>query len=95
VLVTEIYAAREAPPADGFSSRQLVDAIQHAHADVQPVAGINQAVEMLLNNLKRGDVLLVLSAGDADQVSGLLLKSLGRKDRPFAGPSGSRSKGNV
>ena len=92
VLVTEIYAARETPPADGFSSRQLVDAIQRVHAHVLPVAKPNQAVEMLLGSLRRGDVLLVLSAGDADQISGLLLKSLGRRDQSFVGPSGSRSE---
>ncbi len=65
VLVTEIYAARESNPA--ITGSQIVEKMTHAHAYFVP--GISQATEKLLQILVPGDVLLVLSAGDADQIS--------------------------
>lgn len=73
VLVTEIYAARE-PAVDGFSARQIVAAM--IHPDVHFVPDLPRATTFLLGRLKSGDVLLVLSAGDADQISVQVLKAL-------------------
>ena len=92
VIVTEVYAARENPPEDGFSSRQIVEAIRHP--DVRLATGLSQAVEILIELLQPGDVVLVMSAGDADQVSGQLLDRLGRTGGAGSEPSGSRSKEN-
>jgi UDP-N-acetylmuramate--alanine ligase len=77
VLVTEIYAAREAPPEDGFSAKRLVAAM--SRQDVYFVPTLSQATGYLLDNLRLGDVLLVLSAGDADQVSTEVLSSLSNR----------------
>jgi UDP-N-acetylmuramate-alanine ligase len=37
---------------------------------------LEDTTEYLLNHLRPGDVLLVLSAGDADQISAEILKKL-------------------
>jgi len=72
--VTEIYASREAAPADGFSARQVVNAMAHVRKHFIP--DLAQVTDHLLGHLKAGDVLLVLSAGDADQISTQVLAAL-------------------
>ena len=74
VVVTEIYAAREQAPADGFSSRQVLAAMDRN--GIHYASDLGQASEYLLSQLHRGDVLLVMSAGDADQVSTRVLAGL-------------------
>ncbi len=74
VLVTEVFASREQPPADGFSARQVVTAIEHP--DVHFVPDLLRAAAFLLERLQSGDVLLVFSAGDADQISAQVLNAL-------------------
>jgi UDP-N-acetylmuramate--alanine ligase len=74
VLVTEIYAAREASPKDGFGGQQAAQALQHP--DVRFTPGLADAQRALLDHLQPGDVLLVFSAGDADQLSGQVLAAL-------------------
>jgi UDP-N-acetylmuramate--alanine ligase len=67
VVVTEIYAAREKQPDDGFSSRQVVAAM--SHPDVRYISDFSQTATFLVDRMEPGDVLIVLSAGDADQIS--------------------------
>ncbi len=74
VVVTEIYAAREAPPEDGFSSQQVVAAMKYPQAEF--ISDFSQVTTYLVDVLSPGDVLLVLSAGDADQVSTSVLTQL-------------------
>lgn len=71
VVITEIYAAREAFPADGFSSRQVVEAMStHSGGkDVYFASSLAAARDHLLAHVQSGDVVLVLSAGDADRIS--------------------------
>jgi UDP-N-acetylmuramate dehydrogenase len=83
VLVTEIYAAREAPPSLAFSASQVADAIrQHAAKregkpkSVHFAASLPAAGELLRTQVRPGDVVLVLSAGDADVLSKELLAGL-------------------
>jgi UDP-N-acetylmuramate--alanine ligase len=71
VIVTEIYAARE--PKQAYSSKRIADALPHA---AHFIADIEDASNFLLNKLKPGDVLLVLSAGDADRISTNVLAHL-------------------
>jgi len=71
-LVTEVYAARE--PVEAFSSAELV-----ARMTARPAfycKTIDDAVATLKSNLTSGDVLLVLSAGDADQICKRILQYL-------------------
>jgi UDP-N-acetylmuramate--alanine ligase len=70
VLVTEIYASREAK--QDFSSAEVVSSMPHPSARYS--GSIQETTEYLLKNLRSGDVLLVLSAGDADQISADVLK---------------------
>ena len=71
VIVTEIYPARE--PKQNFSSKQVVDSMLHpAHF----IPGLPDVSNYLVSNLRPGDVLLVLSAGDANQVSTQVLNQL-------------------
>jgi UDP-N-acetylmuramate--alanine ligase len=74
VLVTEIYAAREEAPKDGFGGEQAARALHHPDARFTP--RLEDAKGELLANLRPGDVLLVFSAGDADQLSGEVLAAL-------------------
>lgn len=72
VIVSEVYAARE--PQQGFSAEKLVKAMHHRA--VRFVATLPEISNTLVTNLKPGDVLIVLSAGDADQVSAEVLARL-------------------
>ena len=69
VLVTEVYAARE--PKKDFSASEVVSMMDHL--DAKFIAEIPDVAETLKNILLPGDVLLVLSAGDADQINEIVL----------------------
>jgi UDP-N-acetylmuramate--alanine ligase len=89
VLVTEIYAAREAPPADEFSARQVV--AQMHHPDAVFVGSLQAAGDTLEERLQAGDVVLVLSAGDADQINVRLAATL--EQRKVMADAGRADKG--
>ena len=72
VIVTEVYAARD--PKQDFTSAEIVSAMPHLSARYRQT--LEETTKYLLENLKPGDVVLVLSAGDADQVSTDVLKGL-------------------
>jgi UDP-N-acetylmuramate--alanine ligase len=72
VIVTEVYQARE--PQQDFSAEQVVKAM--SHPAVQFIAELPQVTSYLISHLSPGDVLLVLSAGDADQVSAQVLSHM-------------------
>jgi UDP-N-acetylmuramate--alanine ligase len=73
VLITEVFPAREADPGD-FSARQVIQAMDHP--DVQFAPDLAAAGNYLVEHLRPGSVLLVLSAGDADQISGFVLETI-------------------
>ncbi len=72
VLVTEIYASREAKRE--FSSAEVVSAMPHSSARYS--GSLDATADYLLKHLRAGDVLLVLSAGDANQISAKILEKL-------------------
>lgn len=72
VIVTEIYASREVD--NGFSAARVVAAMPHPAVYFAPTHP--DAVKYLLADLRAGDVVLVLSAGDADQISQQVLDRL-------------------
>jgi UDP-N-acetylmuramate--alanine ligase len=72
VIVTEIYAARES--GHPFSSREIVTKM--THPDARFVETLELAQYLLLKELQPGDVLLVLSAGDADRISAGVFNAL-------------------
>jgi UDP-N-acetylmuramate--alanine ligase len=82
VLVTDIYAARESLPADGFSSGQVARAIAtRASGEVFYLPGLTHVQEFLFERLAPGDVLLVLSAGDADSISSAVVDHFQRRSQ--------------
>ncbi|GAB4417596.1 MAG: UDP-N-acetylmuramate--L-alanine ligase [Anaerolineales bacterium] len=75
VIVSEVYASRE--PKQEFSSAEVVSAMPHPSA--RYIAELSDISEYLLEHLKPGDVLLVLSAGDANRICrDVLFKLKGR-----------------
>jgi UDP-N-acetylmuramate--alanine ligase len=79
VLVTEVFASRESNQ-DNFSAREVVSAMRHPDAHFIPA--LVQTGEYLLERLGPGDVVLVLSAGDAEQISEQVLSGLKSGKRP-------------
>jgi UDP-N-acetylmuramate--alanine ligase len=76
VIVTEIYTARESK--QDFSSRQVVKAMPiTAHF----IANLPEVRDYLIKNLKSGDVVLVLSAGNADKISMEVINKLKEKSK--------------
>jgi UDP-N-acetylmuramate--alanine ligase len=76
VIVTEIYRSRE--PAQDYSSREVVKKMKHS--SVIFIAELFDVIDYLIKNLKAGDVLIVFSAGDADQVSTQVLDQLRKRE---------------
>ncbi|MCD4672569.1 MAG: UDP-N-acetylmuramate--L-alanine ligase [Anaerolineaceae bacterium] len=77
VIITEIYAAREKDT--GFSSQQIVEKMPAGSTSYAPT--LENAAEQLLQKLLPGDVLLVLSAGDAIHISETVFSALQEKER--------------
>ena len=72
VIVSEVYASRE--PKQDFTSAEIVSAMPHASA--RYIGTLKEISHYLIKQLHPGDVLLVLSAGDADQISADVLTGL-------------------
>ena len=76
LLVLPIYAASE-KKIEGVTGRLLCEGIQaHGHKEVICADGMPEAVKFLKNNLKSGDILLTLGAGDVWKVGEKVLKRL-------------------
>lgn len=73
VLITEIYRSREAVDPN-FSSVQIATALQRESAHYAP--NLDAAVAYLKTHMQAGDVVLVLSAGDATKINANLLADL-------------------
>ena len=72
VIVSEVYASRE--PKQDFSAQKVVKAMVRDSAHFIPT--LAEISTYLISQLKPGDVLIVMSAGDADQVSAQVLAQL-------------------
>lgn len=73
VLVTEIYRSRE--PLDiTFSSNQVVEVMQHHRAEY--AGSLENTADIFLAEAQPGDVVIVLSAGDATWISEHILDEL-------------------
>jgi len=71
VIVTKVFPAREPIPID-FSAQEIVDAMEHPTARFLPE--LEDVTEFLVNSLVPGDILIVLTAGNAIQISAQLAK---------------------
>lgn len=72
VIVTEIYRSRE--PEQPYSAISVARAIHHPAVRFIPT--LDGVIEHLAEELRPGDVVLVLSAGDADRVTAELAERL-------------------
>ena len=72
VIVSEVYASRE--PKQAFTSAEIVSAMPHASA--RYINTLKEISHYLIKHLQPGDVLLVFSAGDANQISTDVLAGL-------------------
>jgi UDP-N-acetylmuramate--alanine ligase len=79
VLVLKIYAARETDP--GYSAEEIASTLPSAKASYAP--DFDLAAEHLLANLVPGDIAIVFSAGDATQLSQLVLDKLRNRETGF------------
>ena len=76
VIISEVFASREAyGEISGAVIAKMIN-----HPDVKFIASIPEITTYLTNQLVPNDVLIVLSAGDADQINQNLSIALFRKD---------------
>ncbi|MEB2332951.1 MAG: UDP-N-acetylmuramate--L-alanine ligase [Anaerolineaceae bacterium] len=75
VIVTEVYASRE--PQQDFTSAEIVSGMSHRSARF--IAMLDDVTTYLLENLRHGDILVVLSAGDANKICVDVLKGLNER----------------
>jgi UDP-N-acetylmuramate--alanine ligase len=73
VLITEVYAARE--ENDGFSAAQFLPHLPKGNGVF--AATLQQAEDYLFEHLQPGDVMIMLSAGDANQIIPHLMERIG------------------
>lgn len=76
VIVTEIYRSRE--PAQDYSSLEVVKKMKQS--SVKFIAALSEVIDYLIKSLQAGDVLIVFSAGDANQVSTQVLGQLRKRE---------------
>ena len=80
LVVLPIYAASE-KEIEGITGQLLCEGIQaHGHREVVYAAEMNRAVAYLKQNLKSGDILLTLGAGDVWKVGEMVLRELDKKN---------------
>ena len=76
LVLTDVYAASEAP-IPGATSDALADAVgQLSTMPVRRVATLDEAVKVVSRDSRRGDVVLTLGAGSIGQVPGRLLDAI-------------------
>lgn len=77
LIVTDIYAARETRESNSFGAEKIASAIKIAPQNrgliVEYIPDLQQVIKYLKKELVAGDVLLILSAGDANQISDALV----------------------
>ncbi|HEY3961467.1 MAG TPA: cyanophycin synthetase [Gaiellaceae bacterium] len=71
IAVTDVYPAREAP-IDGVTGKLVVDELSDLGVLAAWEPTVEQGVEHVRRAARRGDVVLVIGAGDVDRAVGLL-----------------------
>ncbi len=75
-IVTDIYPSRE-EPMPGVDATLIVDAARrNGHAGVELIGDMDSVPKRLAPDLKRGDVVLILGAGNINRIAAPLLKAL-------------------
>ncbi len=74
VIITDIFAARES--FSGFGIDDVMQRVRAHHSSVHHTAANDDTAAFLSANLKSGDVVITLSAGDANQAAPMALEML-------------------
>ena len=72
LIITDIYAARES--FSDFGIEDVMRAVQHP--SVHHLSGNEDVADYLVEHLKKGDVVVTLSAGDANKAAPMALERL-------------------
>jgi UDP-N-acetylmuramate--alanine ligase len=75
VVVTDVYAAGE-PPVPGVTGALVADAARRAGAETRYVAAAGELPALLLDEVRPGDLVLTLGAGDVTEAGPVLLRLL-------------------
>ena len=80
VLVTDVYSVRE-QPAPGLDAPQMATRIaETGHPDARYSGDLEATARLLAEEVRAGDAVLILSAGDAPRVGTLLLDALHQRE---------------
>ncbi len=78
LIITDIYAARES--YTGFGIEDVMEKAKENHPSVHHTSTNKDTAALLAANLKKGDVVITLSAGDANQAAPMALEMLKNAD---------------
>ena len=88
LMVTDIYAASE-DPIEGVTAEALIEAVnRYGHKDARYVGSVEDATQALLEEVREGDMVITLGAGNvyrAGEQLVELLKERGGKDEEAIG----------
>lgn len=85
LLLTDVYAAGEAP-IEGIDSAHLAQAIRaHGHRDVTHVPSVERLAEVLAARSVPGDIVITMGAGNITRVGGDLLSLLEEQEEGVRG----------
>ncbi len=79
LVLTDVYAAGEAPRPRVTSERLAEEIQEHGHRDVSAAGPLERAVTRVLERVEPGDVVLTLGAGSVGQAARQVLHELGRR----------------
>jgi UDP-N-acetylmuramate--alanine ligase len=77
VIVVDIFPAREIDDGS-VHSRDIVARMEHL--DARYIDALDTAVDFLVGQLRPGDVLLTLGAGDGYQVGEMVIEKIGSRE---------------
>ena len=80
LILTEVYAASEAP-IGGASAEALADAVMQTSAvPVRQVGSLDEVVDVVTRDARPGDIVLTLGAGSIGTVAKRIVDALGHRD---------------
>ena len=91
LMLTDIYAASE-DPIPGVSAESLVEAVQRfGHKDARYVGSVEEATQALFDEVRPGDIVLTLGAGNVSRAGERLSELLKEQSEPLrtAGSGGA------
>jgi len=77
VLITDIYPAGEAP-IEGIDASTIIDRVKEADVNVAYAASFEALVSQVTDEVKKGDMVITMGAGDISRASEMVLDALGR-----------------